>query len=105
MLGRSLNVPADAEPVTVLRHYLPAVRTDIAGELAAKAVVLGVHGSTRTQATVRRGFADLVGASADDVGRDDLQAAGAKRCLEEAGAIPGGCLWTRPLSGSAVTAG
>jgi hypothetical protein len=40
MLGRSLNVPSDAEPVTVLRDYLSAARTDSAGELAAKAVVL-----------------------------------------------------------------
>jgi hypothetical protein len=40
MLGRSLNVPSDAEPVTVLRGYLSAARTDSASELAAKAVVL-----------------------------------------------------------------
>jgi hypothetical protein len=40
MLGRSLTVPSDAEPVTVLRGYLSAARTDSAGELAAKAVVL-----------------------------------------------------------------
>jgi hypothetical protein len=40
MLGRSLNVPSDAEPVMVLRGYLSAARTDSASELAAKAVVL-----------------------------------------------------------------
>lgn len=40
MLGRSLNVPPGAEPVTALRDYLFAARTDSASELAAKAVVL-----------------------------------------------------------------
>lgn len=39
MLGRSLDVPPNAEPITVLRGYLSA-RTDSATELAAKAVVL-----------------------------------------------------------------
>jgi hypothetical protein len=40
MLSRSLTVPSDPEPVTVLRDYLSAVRAGSAGELAAKAVVL-----------------------------------------------------------------
>ena len=39
-LGRSLDVPPDAEPVSVLRGYLSAARTDSARELAAKAVIL-----------------------------------------------------------------
>lgn len=40
MLGRSLNAPVDAEPVTVLRGYLSAARTRSTSELAANAVVL-----------------------------------------------------------------
>ena len=40
LLGRSLNVPLDAEPATVLRDYFSAARTRSAKELAAKAVVL-----------------------------------------------------------------
>jgi hypothetical protein len=40
LLGRSLDVPLDAEPAKVLRDYLSAARTRSAKELAAKAVVL-----------------------------------------------------------------
>jgi hypothetical protein len=40
LLGRSLDVPLDAEPATVLRDYFSAARTRSAKELAAKAVVL-----------------------------------------------------------------
>jgi hypothetical protein len=40
LLGRSLDVPLDAEPATVLRDYLSAARTPSAKALAAKAVVL-----------------------------------------------------------------
>jgi hypothetical protein len=40
LLGRSLDVPLDAEPVTALRDYLWAARTRSAKDLAAKAVVL-----------------------------------------------------------------
>ena len=40
LLGRSLNVPPDAEPVTALRDYLLADRTDSASQLAAKAVIV-----------------------------------------------------------------
>jgi hypothetical protein len=40
LLGRSLEVPLDAEPAAVLRDYLCAARTRSAKELAAKAVVL-----------------------------------------------------------------
>jgi hypothetical protein len=40
LLGRSLDVPLGADPVTVLRDYLSAARTNSARELAEKAVVL-----------------------------------------------------------------
>jgi hypothetical protein len=40
LLGRSLDVPAHADPVTVLRDYLRAARTASARELAKKAVIL-----------------------------------------------------------------
>lgn len=40
LLGRSLHVPLEAEPTTVLRDYLSAARTTSAKELAKKAVVL-----------------------------------------------------------------
>jgi hypothetical protein len=40
LLGRSLDVPLDAEPATALRDYFSAARTRSAKELAAKAVVL-----------------------------------------------------------------
>ncbi len=40
LLGRSLDVPLDAEPTTALRDYLSTARTRSAEELAAKAVVL-----------------------------------------------------------------
>ena len=40
LLGRSLDVPLDAEPVTILRNCLCAARTRSAKALAAKAVVL-----------------------------------------------------------------
>ena len=40
LLGRSLDVPLDAEPAAVLRDYFSAARTRSATELAAKAVVL-----------------------------------------------------------------
>jgi hypothetical protein len=40
LLGRSLDVPLDAEPATVLRDYLSAARTASARALAKKAVVL-----------------------------------------------------------------
>jgi hypothetical protein len=40
LLGRSLDVPLDAEPATVLRDYLSLARTRSAKELAGKAVVL-----------------------------------------------------------------
>jgi hypothetical protein len=40
LLGRSLDVPLDAQPAAVLRDYLSAARTRSAKELAAKAVVL-----------------------------------------------------------------
>lgn len=40
MLGRSLKVPPDADPATVLRSYLATARTKSARKLAAKAVVL-----------------------------------------------------------------
>ena len=40
LLGRSLDVPLDAESATVLRDYFSAARTRSAKELAAKAVVL-----------------------------------------------------------------
>jgi hypothetical protein len=40
LLGRSLDVPLDAEPATVLCDYFSAARTRSAKELAAKAVVL-----------------------------------------------------------------
>ncbi len=40
LLGRSLDVPLDAEPAKVLRDYLSAARTRSAKELAAKAAVL-----------------------------------------------------------------
>jgi len=39
LLGRSLEMPLDAEPATVLSHYLSAARTASAKALAAKAVV------------------------------------------------------------------
>jgi hypothetical protein len=39
-LGRSLDVPLDAEPATVLRDYLSVARTASARALAKKAVVL-----------------------------------------------------------------
>lgn len=39
-LGRSLDVPPDAEPVSALRGYLSAARTKTVRELAAKAVIL-----------------------------------------------------------------
>jgi hypothetical protein len=40
LLGRSLDVPAGADPVSALRKYLFAARTASAKALAAKAVVL-----------------------------------------------------------------
>jgi hypothetical protein len=40
LLGRSLDVPLDAEPAAILRDYLSAAHTRSAKELAAKAVVL-----------------------------------------------------------------
>jgi hypothetical protein len=40
LLGRSLDVPLDAEPTAALRDYLSTARTRSAEELAAKAVVL-----------------------------------------------------------------
>ena len=40
LLGRSLDVPPGADPVTTLREYLSAARTASARALAAKAVVL-----------------------------------------------------------------
>lgn len=40
LLGRSLKVLPDAEPVAVLRDYLSAARTESASELAAKAMIL-----------------------------------------------------------------
>jgi len=40
LLGRSLDARTDAEPVTALRDYLSAARTDSAEELAAKAAIL-----------------------------------------------------------------
>lgn len=40
LLGRSLAVPLDADPATVLRDYLATARTASAKALAAKAVVL-----------------------------------------------------------------
>jgi hypothetical protein len=40
LLGRSLDVPLDAEPAAVLSDYFSAARTRSAKELAAKAVVL-----------------------------------------------------------------
>jgi hypothetical protein len=40
LLGRSLDVPLDAEPAAVLRDYLSLARTRSAKELAEKAVVL-----------------------------------------------------------------
>ncbi len=40
LLGRSLDVPLGADPVTTLRDYLSAARTDSARALAEKAVVL-----------------------------------------------------------------
>ncbi len=40
LLGRSLDAPVDAEPVTTLRDYLSAARTTSAKALAAKAVIL-----------------------------------------------------------------
>ena len=40
LLGRSLDVPLGANPVTVLREYLSAARTASARALAEKAVVL-----------------------------------------------------------------
>jgi hypothetical protein len=40
LLGRSLEVPLDAEPATVLYDYLSATRTASAKALAVKAVVL-----------------------------------------------------------------
>lgn len=40
LLGRSLDVPLDAEPATILHDYLSAARTASARALAKKAVVL-----------------------------------------------------------------
>jgi hypothetical protein len=40
LLGRSLDVPPGADPVTTLREYLAAAHTDSAKRLAEKAVVL-----------------------------------------------------------------
>ena len=40
LLGRSLDVPLGADPVTVLREYLSVARTASARALAEKAVVL-----------------------------------------------------------------
>ncbi len=40
LLGRSLRVPLDADPVAAVRGYLTTASTDSAKKLAAKAVVL-----------------------------------------------------------------
>jgi hypothetical protein len=94
LLGRSLDVPPDADPVEAVRHYLGARRTETARHLARKAVVIlepdelrgqiiwpHVHSSLGDEAEVSQSRALAASAETGSAPVEQLEALGVRGIL------------------------